>query len=207
MVTAKAEAVRQLQGPSVVVETAKAMQIIHCTKKLLNELGAPGSKMPAGHPTGVFGPWHANLIRIERRKCFLFTNDRTLYSFLVPGVKKKDDFHDLFLINLNAHLAFEGLRQGEILKALAEYSEIAVAPTSNRRMLGSMNDLAGEVEFLIHRAGGLGKADMLRVNMMLNRVPMGALKYRYAIEKIFELFGRTDRVRECIDPFAMTFSK
>jgi hypothetical protein len=32
----------------------------------------------------------------------------------------------------------------------------------------------GEVEFLIHRAGGLEKADMLRVNMMLNRVPVGA---------------------------------
>jgi hypothetical protein len=48
---------------------------------------------------------------------------------------------------------------------------------------------------------------MLRVNMMLNRVPMGALKYHYAIEKVYELFGRTDRVRECIDPFTMTFSK
>lgn len=183
------------------------MQIIHCTKKLLNELGALGSKMPDGHPTGVFGPWHANLIRIERRKCILFTNDRTLYSFLVPGVKKKDDFHDLFLMNLNAHLVVEGLRQGEILKALAEYGEIAVAPTSNRSVLGSMNDLANQVEFLISRAGGLEKADMLRVNMMLNRVPMGALKYHYAIEKVYELFGRTDRVRECIDPFTMTFSK
>ncbi len=183
------------------------MQIIHCTKKLLNELGALGSKIPAGQPTGVFGPWHANLIRIERRKCILFTNDRTLYSFLVPGVKKKDDIHDLFFLNLNAGLAAEGLKQGEILKALAEYNEIAIAPTSNRSVLGSMNDLAGEVEFLIGRAGGLEKADMLRVNMMLNRVPMGALKYDFAIEKVFELFGRTDRVRELIDPFTVTFAK
>jgi len=162
--------------------------------------------MPAEHPTGVFGPWHANLIRIARRKCILFTNDRTLYSFLVPGVKKKDDFHDLFLMNLNAQLAAEGLRQGEILKALDEYTEIAIAPTSNRSVLGSMNDLVNQVEFLISRAGGLEKADMLRVNMMLNRVPMGALKYHYAIEKASELFGRTDTVRELIDPFTMTFS-
>jgi ribosomal protein L20A (L18A) len=36
---------------------------------------------------------------------------------------------------------------------------------------------------------------------------MGALKYRYAIEKVYELFGRTDKVRETIDPFTMTFSK
>lgn len=183
------------------------MQIIHCTKKLLSELGALGSKMPAESSSGVLGPWHANLIRIERRKCILFTNDRTLFSFLVPGVKKKDDFHDLFLMNLNAHLAAEGLRQGEILKALDEYSEIAVAPATNRSVLGSMNDLVNQVESLISRAGGLEKADMLRMNMMLNRVPMGALKYNYAIEKVYELFGRTDKVREIIDPFTMTFSK
>ncbi len=75
------------------------MQVIHCTKKLLTELGALGSKIPPEHAYGFFGPWHANLIRIERRKCILFTNDRTLYSFLVAGVKKKDDFHDLFLLN------------------------------------------------------------------------------------------------------------
>jgi hypothetical protein len=180
------------------------MQIIHCTKKLLNELGALGSKMPAEHPTGVFGPWHANLIRIERRKCILITNDRTLYSFLVPGVKKKDDFHEMFLMNLNAHLAAEGLRKGEILTALEEYSEIAIAPTTNRSVLGSMNDLVNQVEFLIHRAGGLEKSDIL--NMMLSRVPMGALKYHYAVEKASELFVRTDAVRELIDPFTMTFS-
>ena len=70
-----------------------------------------------------------------------------------------------------------------------------------------MNDLVGQVEFLISRAGGLEKADMLRVNMMLNRVPMGALKYHYAVEKVYELFGRADRVRECINPFTMTFAK
>jgi hypothetical protein len=89
-------------------------------------------------------------------------------------VRKKDDFHDLFLINLNANLFAEGLGQGEILKALEEYREIAIAPTTNRSVLGSMNDLAGQVEFLISRAGGLERADMLRVNMMLNRFPMGA---------------------------------
>jgi hypothetical protein len=182
------------------------MQMIHCTKKLLAELGALGSKMPPGHEAGSLGPWHANLVRIERRKCILFTSDRTLYSFLVPGFKKMDDFHELFLVNLNANLAVEGLKQGEILKALEEYCDIAIVPTASRSVLGSMNDLVNQVEFLIGRAGGLEKADMLRVNMMLNRVPMGALKYCYAIEKLYQLLGRADKVRKLIDPFTMKFS-
>ena len=28
--------------------------------------------------------WHANLLRIDRRKCVLFTQDATLYSVFVP---------------------------------------------------------------------------------------------------------------------------
>ena len=179
------------------------MQVIHCTKKLLAELGALGSKMPPEHASGVLGPWHANLIRIERRKCILFTNDRTLYSFLIPGYKKRDDFHELFLVNLNDNLSVEGFGKGEILKALDEYCDIAIVPTANRSVRSSMNDLAKQVEFLVHRAGGLEKADLLRVNMILNRVPMGALKYRLPVDKVFDLFGRTDKIRK-IDPFTMT---
>ncbi len=73
------------------IESLFAMQILHCTKKLLNELEAsPGRSITPEHSSGFLGPWHANLIRIEGRKCVLFTNDRTLYSFLLPGVKKKD---------------------------------------------------------------------------------------------------------------------
>ena len=171
------------------------MQVIHCTKKLLSELGVSDSKVRPDYPSRIFGPWHANLIRIERRKCILFTNDSTLFSFLVPGVKKNDDFHDLFLLNLNSNLVIEGFVQRDTLKALAEYSEIAIAPTTNRSVLGSMNDLAYQVESLISQAGGLGKANILRINMMLNRIPMGALKYHSAIEKVYRLFGRTESVR------------
>ena len=171
------------------------MQVIHCTKKLLIELGASDSKKRPDHPSEFFGPWHANLIRIERRKCIIFTNDWTLYSFLAPGVKKNDDIHDLFLFNLNFNLAIESFEQRDTLKALAEYSEVVIAPTTNRSVLGSMNDLVYQVESLIIRAGGIERVDMPRVNMMLNRIPMGALKYHYAIEKVYELFGRTDSVR------------
>jgi hypothetical protein len=142
------------------------------------------------------GPWHANLIRIERRKCVLFTNDLTLYSFLVPGVKKThlSNFRELFLIHLKMNLVKEGFGKEDINKALGEYDEIAVAPTKNRSVLGSMNDFVNQYEFLVTRSGGLDRADMLAVNMQINRIPMGALRYHYPIEKVYELFGRHDKV-------------
>jgi hypothetical protein len=181
-----------------------AVQIIHCTKKLMNELEVlPSGRMVPEPLSGFLGPWHANLIRIERRKCLLLTNDRTLYSFLVPGVKKKDlgTFRELFALDLKRNLEKEGFGPEDIAKALREYDEITIAPTANRSVLGSMNDLAYQADFLVSRAGGLGKGDMLTVNMMLNRIPMGAIKYDFAIEKLYTLFGRTDKIGLPINPF------
>jgi len=185
-------------------ESVLAVQIIHCTKNLLKELDeSPSRCISPEHSSGFLGPWHANLIRIERRKCLLLTNDRTLYSFLIPGVKKKDlvNFRELFALHLKMNLEKEGFGQEDIKKALEEYDEIAIAPTKSRSVLGSMNDLADQAEFLISRAGGMEKGDMFTVNMMLDRIPMGAIKYRYSIDKIYELFGRTDKIRLPINPF------
>jgi hypothetical protein len=118
-------------------------------------------------------------------------------------VKKKDlgNFRELFALHLKMNLAKEGFGPEDITKALEEYGEIVIAPTKNRSVLGSMNDLADQAELLVSRAGGLEKGDILTVNMMLNRIPMGAIKYDYAIEKLYELFGRTDKILLPINPF------
>ena len=64
------------------------MRLIHCTAKLLKELGNPPLQSPdEPNPQGL-GNWYANLLRIDRKKCILFTNEKTLYSFLIPRVKK-----------------------------------------------------------------------------------------------------------------------
>jgi len=55
--------------------------ILHCTQKLLEELGNPHLQNP-DEPATVLGSWYANLIRIDRRKCILFTNEKNLYPFL-----------------------------------------------------------------------------------------------------------------------------
>jgi hypothetical protein len=137
------------------IESVFTVQIIHCTKKLINELEVSPSGSMATEPlSGFFGTWHANLIRIERRRCLLLTNDRTLYSLLVPGVKKKDlaNLRELFRLHLSINLEKEGFGPEDITKALGEYGEIAIAPTTSRSVLGSMNDLADQADFLVSRA-------------------------------------------------------
>jgi len=66
-----------------------------------------------------------------------------------------------------------------------------------------MNDFVNQYNFSISRFGGLDGADMLAVNMQINRIPMGALKYRYPIDKLYELFGRQDKVTLPFNPFSL----
>ncbi len=71
------------------------MQIIRCTQKLLKELRMENTGKVAALPSAC---WHANLLRIDRRKCLLFTHDTTLFSLFVPGMTKPDFryFPDVF---------------------------------------------------------------------------------------------------------------
>ena len=115
------------------------MRLIHCTQKLLKELGNPPLQSPdSSADTQDLGNWYANLLRIDRRKCILFTNEKTLYSFLIPRVKKENlkNIIDEFLFNLNLNLQAEGFPLDVIIRVMAEYTDIGFAKTSSKTVLG-----------------------------------------------------------------------
>ena len=63
------------------------MQLMRCTKKLQKEMGLKQSDLCEEEPRfSYLGPWHANLIYIDRRKCVLFVNDNTLFNFIAPDL-------------------------------------------------------------------------------------------------------------------------
>ncbi|MFZ3138779.1 MAG: hypothetical protein WA126_15465 [Thermodesulfovibrionales bacterium] len=161
------------------------MRIIHCTKKLLKELDVPliePDKIP--QPTEGLGNWYANLLRIDRRKCLLFTNEESLYTFLIPKVLKANlkSIEQEFLVNLSYNLQNEGFELDVINRVMQEYQEIGFAKTSNRQVLGSMNDLTFQYQVLIEQKEGLENIRILELNKHINRTIMGALKYKYPIE-------------------------
>src|SRR4030043_2114969 len=123
----------------------KSVRIIHCTKKLLKELDVSPIE-PDSYPSNTegFGNWYANLLRIDRRKVLIFTNEKTLYSLLIPKVLKNNlkNIEEEFLINLNYNLQNEGFSLEVINKIMQEYQEIGFEKTVSKRVLGSMNDLA-----------------------------------------------------------------
>ena len=166
------------------------MTLLHCTAKLLKELRNPALQNPDTPNTQGLGNWYANLHRIDRRKCILFTNEKTLYSFMIPKVKKESltNIFDEFLFNLNMNLQAEGFNIEVINRVLQEYQEMGFAKTSNRHVLGSMNELTFHYEYLIiQRYEGIENIRMLTVNKEVNRTIMRGIKYLHPIESLQEL--------------------
>jgi hypothetical protein len=136
---------------------------------------------------GVLGGWHANLLRIERKKCVLFTNDATLFSVFVPGMNKvrMERMALIFGQELFRSLNREGFGQSEIEAVLSEIQDIHYAKTNNRSVLGSMNDLACQLEWIVHANGGLGQASMQSVAHELNRIRLSAIReHAFSVEAL-----------------------
>ena len=134
---------------------------------------------------------HANLIYIDRRKCLLFVNDRTLFNFIVPDVTRPHlrDIPNLFLVWFSCVISAEGFPDEVNKKILSEYEDLRVAQSSSRRVLGSANDLAFHYKYNILEAGVVHSWRIPDIISQMNRMPMSCLRFNYPIEELRRLYG------------------
>ena len=165
------------------------MQLIRCTKKLQKEMGLKPSDLCAEEPRfSYLGPWHANLIHIDRRKCVLF-------NFIVPDLSRAQirELDKLFKSYLSCVLADAGIPETDRGRILSEYDEVDFANTNSKSVLGSMNDLAFHYKYSILEAGGVHSPAVSEIIRRLNRMPMDALKYVFPIEALKALYQTAER--------------
>jgi hypothetical protein len=122
------------------------MVVLRCTRKLLRHVGS-GSR-DSGEPpksTTRLGDWFANVVVVHRQHVVLAVSGVTLLPVLVPAAPYKT------MIPRIAEAAGQVLRAlkiGEDKVAGEEEAmrDFVMAPTNNRRALGSMNDFANMLE-------------------------------------------------------------
>ena len=168
------------------------MQLIRCTKKLQKEIGLKKSDLQTSPPSFSFlGQWHANLIYINRRKCVLFANDKTLFNFIAPDVSRAQirELDSLFRSWLIPVLKHDGLGASIINRIVTEYETLSYASSDNRSVLGSLNDLAFHYEHAIMHGGGLHSASLPDIIYELNRTPMSPLKLVFPDKEIRALYA------------------
>jgi hypothetical protein len=164
------------------------MPTLKCTQKLLKALGVQSASRVESPGPSLLGDWYANLLVISRQKVLLFTNEPTLYSFAVLGIRKRElaRLIQIFLEHLRKNLAHEEIPVHIIDRLAAECRDLAITRTDNQSVLGSMNDLAEMLEHYVFDAGGAGGCDILEINKQLNQSPHKPLAWKYSAEILRE---------------------
>ncbi len=158
---------------------------IRCTQKVLKELGMKEDGLcDVKEPTSLLGNWYSNLFTLDRRKTLIFMNERTLLSFLILGIKKKNvkDLPLVFRNGVNQVLLMEGFDNNLIRNVTKECQEIEITKTTNRSLLGNLNDLVNLYKNHILDDGGLKSCDLDSITKKINRTPQNNLGWSNSVE-------------------------
>ncbi|MFA5168399.1 MAG: hypothetical protein WC530_07705 [Candidatus Omnitrophota bacterium] len=176
------------------------MAIIYCTRKVVKEAGLSEAQLAKALGEDLpIGSWHVHLFFRRKEKCLIFTNTRTLYSFVVENVKRADvrDLAPLFRKELNRSLFYEEFSAEAMGEVARETGTVQFARASNRSVLSSMNDLIRQHDGYTETLEEKGREDLVAVNRQINRTPMGAMQYAFPVERFKELLGiKTDKKKE-----------
>lgn len=118
------------------------------TKKFADQIGI--KKL---YNIDIYSPtinmWHASLKYINRKKCIIFMNDLTRYSFFLYGIKKKDLEHldNIFYDSLIDNLRFEEFTHEEIMALVDPPGDIELIKTNNRSVNGSITQFFKDLEY------------------------------------------------------------
>jgi hypothetical protein len=154
------------------------MPKIYCSKKLSEFLGL---KADAEEQIHLGDAWNGHLFYVNRKKYILFMEKKTLYSFVLIDVKKKDlkdfkgAFVNWFIEQLKRDFAINQETENEIIK---DYQDIVITGTDNdKRVIGSMNDCVQNIKCFKEENFEREKRMLNFIEKLINEVPMGALKY------------------------------
>jgi hypothetical protein len=152
--------------------------ILRCTKKLLAVIGPGLTADPAPAPDTE--DWYANLLWFDRHKCLLLTHQDTLFSVFEPDVTASSlrATGPLMTRVIERELQCEGLPA----LTFGDLSEVTLTRTADRRVLGSMNDMAFRCEHVITESGGLKYTNLAELNQSLRRNITSTNGYQLPIE-------------------------
>jgi len=161
---------------------------LHCTKKLIEQLGLSTADLDASRPSNRLLAWHAHIVFIARSKTLIAVNDQTFYAIIMPRVEKKslERFEDEFRSALSASLRSEGF-QNHHLNFLTD-ERILYAKAHDRQVLGIINEAVYHIRYLVESRGGWDRIGILELTKQINRTPWlaGTRSCVFPVEKMID---------------------
>ena len=141
------------------------------------------TETPSAKSSGRLGDWYANAIPVHRRHVVLAVSGVTLVPVLVEAAPYKT-MTSTFVAATGEVLRALRVRDTHVAVELDAMRELVMAPTNDRRVLGSMNDFARMVQ------GYIGdEPSLLRVALKLAESPCSPLGMKNPREATLALFS------------------
>jgi hypothetical protein len=121
----------------------------------------------------------------------MFTHDMTLFTLFSAGLKRTEFDHIDFVFG---EVLFKTMRlfdfeQLQIERMLDWSQNNTYTKTNNRSVLGSMNDIAFQIEHAILSNGGLAYTNPDELRTRINKIPFKAIGYQYPRDCLRELLA------------------
>ena len=171
------------------------MLTFKCTKKVQDYLSL--SKADLTHTqqqsSSLLGAWYVNQLVIDRRKVFLFMNEKTLLSFIALGAKKsralKQDFPAIFLLQFFHLMKLLELPIEKSNQLIDDYFKSEFRKTDSRTVLGNLSELAKLYEHAIYFHGGFNHCDISEIIYNINKTPQRNLGWAYSSDIAKEILN------------------
>jgi hypothetical protein len=158
--------------------------VLRCTQKLLGRVGPPVADPPAS--TSRLGDWYAKPFAVAQRRFLVVVSGPSRLPVLMPG-------RDVAALPRNfagalADVLIEmGIRPEVAAREVEASTEVTIARTDDRSVLGSVNEFALMAQ---HGLRGDPDADLVALAVWLGRTPVVAGGVRWPCDVARELLSR-----------------
>ena len=166
--------------------------LISCTKKLADALKIKVFEVVPIRRNRLF-EWHANLFVFNRRNGVIMMNNLTRYSVVLYGLKADHfkKFNELVLSAIEQTFRSEGFSDEVISNYVRTGAQMIYAKSSDRSILGQLNDVQYHLEWRIEKRAPLDSVYMVEISKELNRIPLGKqMNYYFAIDLLHAELGK-----------------
>lgn len=120
--------------------------LIQATAKLRDELNL--EELEQKERPDLFS-WHANFLRINRRKTVILVNDACAYTVVLYGLKKNDflKFPERVKEGVRRAFKMEGIKDSLFEKYLNEFNDFTFQKTKNRKYVGRLTQTCKDIDF------------------------------------------------------------
>ena len=150
-----------------------------CSRIVRSRLGVTSRPPVAPEATARLGNWYVHLVRLGPRQYVLASSERSLLTVILPARELRATIEGNLRVAVGQLLSALSIPEF-VSRELAEMQQVLIAPATNRRVLGSMNELAFHL--------GVRQcqfSDPVEMAVSLSGIPMSAVgsKSRYGIPR------------------------